>query len=131
MTEWNDIIKVVDIFEDNPEKLVLMHCVSEYPAKQVYLDTISKLKSIHPHVGYSSHDVGYINSIVSTVLGASYIEKHFTIDKEMWGTDHKISSDTNDMIKLITEVRKIEQHRGIKYGILSGEIKNKNKLRTK
>jgi len=131
MTEWNDITKVVGTFKDNPDKLVLMHCISEYPAKKVYIDTITKLKSIHPHIGYSSHDVGYINSIVSIVLGATYIEKHFTIDKEMWGTDHKISDNTNDLISLIIQVKQIEQQRGIKYGILKAEIENKNKLRNK
>ncbi len=88
---------------DNTE-VVIMHCVSEYPLKPVNsnLLAIQKLKKEFPKftIGYSDHSIGNLAVEVAVSLGATVIEKHFTMNKNFKGTDHILSADFKDLKKL-------------------------------
>jgi sialic acid synthase SpsE len=88
---------------DNTE-VVIMHCVSEYPLKPVNsnLLAIQKLKKEFPKftIGYSDHSIGNLAVEVAVSLGATVIEKHFTMNKNYKGTDHILSADFKDLKKL-------------------------------
>ena len=68
------------------------------------------LKKRYPHwkVGLSDHSIGEVAAVVSASLGAEFIEKHFTLDKNLPGPDHKASADPEDMRRLCVKVRRAE-----------------------
>ncbi len=92
------------------EKVTVLHCTSAYPtplgdANVSAMSTISKAFGLK--TGYSDHTEGEIASITATALGASVIEKHFTLDKNLPGPDHKASLSVEELIALVTKVRAV------------------------
>tara|TARA_Y100000590_G_scaffold469495_1_gene657383 strand:+ start:645 stop:1469 length:825 start_codon:yes stop_codon:yes gene_type:complete len=87
-------------------EVIIMHCVSEYPLKlnNANLLAIKTLKSkFNNHeIGYSDHSIGNLACLTAVSLGATVLEKHFTLNKKMKGTDHVLSADFNDL-KFIKE----------------------------
>ncbi len=101
----------------NNKKLILMHCVSSYPVKneEANLKAIRVLKKKFKDcvIGYSDHTVGITASIAAVSLGAQFIEKHFTIDKNYSNfRDHKLSADTQEMTELVSKIDQIEKLMG-------------------
>lgn len=89
-------------------KVTLLHCTSQYPAppESVNLNAISSLKqAFNIPVGYSDHTLGNTAAVGATILGASVIEKHFTLNKELEGPDHKASASPEELTGLIKEIR--------------------------
>lgn len=104
---------------------VVMHCVSDYPASlgQCNFAWMRKNKFYN---GYSSHEINGTGIKFAVALGAEYIERHFTLDKTMKGTDHKISSDVKEMKKIIAEIEVTEKILGNGHRLLS-EREKKNR----
>jgi N-acetylneuraminate synthase/N,N'-diacetyllegionaminate synthase len=97
------------------DQLILLHCTSSYPtpAKEVNLQRIPALAQIFDcKVGFSDHTVGNTAAIGAVVLGACWIEKHFTLDKNLPGPDHRFSADLREFQLLVEGVRTIEQNLG-------------------
>lgn len=94
--------------EAGGQNLVLLHCVSVYPAPVAELN-LRKIPALAAAfgcpVGFSDHSVGVGGAIVSATLGACMIEKHFTLDRNLPGPDHAMSSDPAEMAALVTAVR--------------------------
>jgi N,N'-diacetyllegionaminate synthase len=91
--------------KNNCDNITLMHCVSSYPtpAEDYNIKSIQYLRDkFGLSVGLSDHSLGYQCPVLALVLGASYLEKHITLDKNMEGPDHKASLDPEDM-KILTE----------------------------
>jgi N-acetylneuraminate synthase len=112
----------------NNEK-VIMHCVSSYPTKDsdIYLDTITKLKKgINAPIGYSSHEIGTDMSLAAAALGATIIERHFTINRAMIGLDQTISLNPEEFSNLAIQLKRLYQARGVKTQPLQDEINVKN-----
>ena len=97
-------------------KLTLLHCNSVYPApvEELNLNCIKTLAKEFPdcEVGYSGHEYGLTTSIASVALGAKVIERHITLDKTLWGTDHMCSVEPQGMLKLVRGVRELEKALG-------------------
>jgi N-acetylneuraminate synthase len=88
--------------------IALLHCVSIYPPDPDDVNLLNMLtlaKAFGLPVGFSDHTMGVAVPLAAVALGASIIEKHFTIDKEMEGWDHAISADVQEMSMLVTEGR--------------------------
>jgi N-acetylneuraminate synthase len=103
MSTLKDISKVVNIFRKKKCKFVLMHCVSTYPCpdENLNLNLIQTLKKkFKCKVGYSGHESSVSPSIIAHFLGASYVERHITLDRSMWGTDQSASLSESGMINL-------------------------------
>ena len=83
-----------------------MHCVSSYPCnyENINLPRINYLKTLSKKIGYSGHLSGNEDAIAAIVMGAEYIEKHFTIDKKLPGRDNKFAILPDDL-KLISFFR--------------------------
>ncbi|WP_072215204.1 N,N'-diacetyllegionaminate synthase [Campylobacter coli] len=95
--------------------ITLLHCTTEYPAPfdEVNLKAMQTLKNaFNLDVGYSDHTKGIHISLAAIALGASVIEKHFTLDKNMPGPDHKASLEPNELQELCTKIREIESALG-------------------
>ena len=134
----NEVIRAVNwINEKSSNKMnyALMHCTSQYPASlnQANLLAIKSLeKKFNVPVGYSDHTPGLEAGIISTALGAQLIEKHFTIDKNLPGPDHKASVNIEDFrqyIKFVREVTSLRlNNKNILKDILEYKIFNKETL---
>lgn len=93
------------------EKVVLLHCTTEYPAplESINLRAMQTIANgFGLPCGYSDHSAGINVSIAASALGAAIIEKHFTLDKEMDGPDHKASLEPGELKELISAVRDVE-----------------------
>jgi len=106
---------VMVIHNAGNHQLALLHCVSNYPANPVdanlrAMQTMTTAFGVP--VGYSDHTLGIEIALAAVTLGASIIEKHFTLDKNLPGPDHKASLEPDELSALITGIRTIEQSLG-------------------
>jgi N-acetylneuraminate synthase len=93
------------------DNLMLTHCTSTYPCRseELNLKMIQTLKDeFGCPVGYSGHEVGLQTTYAAVVLGACYIERHVTLDRTMWGSDHAASVEPWGVMRLVRDVRVIE-----------------------
>lgn len=115
------------------DKLVLLHATSTYPlpAEEANLRMITTLKDRYGvPVGYSGHEPGLQISVAAVALGAVAIERHITLDRTMWGSDHAASLEPKGFETLIRDIRIIEQAMGdgVKK-VFPGELAPLSKLR--
>ncbi len=121
MTSLSEISKVVEIVQSNKCTFSLLHCVSSYPAKSsdANLSTIPYLQNtFNVPIGFSDHTVGIDVSLAAVALGATIIEKHFTLDKYMDGPDQRLSIDPNELSNLVKKTRIIEKAMGIPRSVI-------------
>ena len=93
----------------------LLHCTSNYPTmyEDVNLNAMVTLKNAFKlPVGYSDHTKGIEVAIAAVAMGAKIIEKHFTLDKDMEGPDHRASLDTKELIEMVKAIKNIEKALG-------------------
>lgn len=106
----DDVVQAVDCLKKNGcDDIILLHCVSIYPPEdnQINLNNIDMLRMVFGlPVGYSDHSIGTVAPIMSMAKGVCIIEKHFTLDKNMAGWDHKISADPREL-KVICDAARI------------------------
>jgi len=107
LSELYEIDKAVKTIEEaGNNQIIILHCVATYPPidSDVNLNNIKTLMSTYPEypIGFSDHTLGTVVPLAAATLGACLIEKHFTLDKEMEGWDHKVSA-TKDEMKVIVE----------------------------
>lgn len=90
----------------------LLHCVTQYPVQpqDVNLAVITRFKKEFPEysIGFSDHTIGIMASVIAVALGAEVIEKHFTLDKTLPGTDHVLSMDSQELREMIRQIRQVE-----------------------
>ncbi len=113
LDEIGEAIRVME--EKGVEDIVLLHCVTSYPAKaeDVNLRVMDFLKrSFGCPVGFSDHTLGISIPIAATALGAVLIEKHFTLDKKMSGPDHRASLEPDEFKQMVTAIRDVEKAMG-------------------
>ena len=107
--EINDAITVLDKYKAG--KVSLLHCTTDYPTpmNDVNLNAMIAMKDrFRLPVGYSDHTKGIEVSIAAVAIGATIIEKHFTLDRNMLGPDHKASLEPNELKDMIKSIRNIE-----------------------
>jgi sialic acid synthase SpsE len=133
MTSISEISKVIEIVQSNKCPFTLLHCVSSYPTnyEDANLATISYLQKVFDApIGFSDHTVGIEISLAAVALGATIIEKHFTLDKNMAGPDQKLSIDPTELSNLVKKTRMIEKSIGVpRQGIFKTEQQFKNNMR--
>src|SRR4030067_2674378 len=97
------------------QQLTLLHCVSDYPAHaaDINLYAMNTLKTAFGlSVGYSDHTLGIEVPIAAVAIGAKVIEKHFTLDKNMKGPDHKASLEPDELKAMVKAIRNVEKAMG-------------------
>ncbi|HEY4517718.1 MAG TPA: N-acetylneuraminate synthase family protein [Candidatus Paceibacterota bacterium] len=115
MSTEAEVIKAVELFKSLGAQYALLHCNSTYPApfKDINLKYLSRLKEIGECVvGYSGHERGMNIALAAVSMGAQIIEKHFTLDRNMEGSDHKVSLLPDELTALIHGIREIEEAKG-------------------
>lgn len=118
MCSESDIQSAVDVLNKygvSREQIVILHCNTQYPTpyQDVNLKAMCTIKQkFGTKVGYSDHTQGIEVPIAAVALGASVIEKHFTIDKNLPGPDHKASLEPAELKVMVKAIRHIEQALG-------------------
>ncbi len=131
MSQMEEIQEAVAML--GTENLAIAHSTSAYPCKpeELNLKMIQTLKSIYPvPIGYSGHEVGLAPTWTAVTLGATFIERHITLDRSLWGTDQAASVEIFGMHRLVHNIRVIEKALGdgVKR-VYPSELKVRQKLR--
>jgi N-acetylneuraminate synthase len=113
MSTMDEIRQAIAVFD--PEKLLLAHATSTYPCPldELNLRMITTLKrEFTCPIGYSGHEVGLQTTCAAVVLGATFVERHITLDRAMWGSDQAASVEPNGFARLVRDIRVIEKSLG-------------------
>ena len=96
--------------------LIVMHCNSEYPCPVEHLNLkgIQTLQTAFPvcPIGYSGHELGFQPTLIAVALGAGVVERHITLDKNMWGSDQACSLEPAELIEMVRGIRSVETSLG-------------------
>jgi len=132
MSTEDEIDHAVEILKKS-NNFALLHCNSTYPApiNELNLSAVKSLKEKYGcEVGYSGHEFRLGTTVAAVYLGASIIERHITLDRTMWGTDHMSSVEPQGLIKLVKGIRELEEAYGDgKIQVTESQIPVRNKLR--
>ncbi|SFT33569.1 N-acetylneuraminate synthase [Lachnospiraceae bacterium XBD2001] len=116
MCEMYEIEAAIDVLrEHGAEDIKLLHCNTEYPTpfEDVNLRAMKTMaETFHVEVGYSDHTKGIEVPIAAVAMGATIIEKHFTLDRNMEGPDHKASLEPQELAEMVRGIRHIESALG-------------------
>ncbi len=108
--EIEDAVKLTGI-----KNVMIAHSTSAYPCnpKELNLNMVKTLASkFDAPIGYSGHETGLAPTVAAVALGATFVERHFTLDRSMWGSDHAASVEPQGMVRLVSDIRDIEQSLG-------------------
>jgi len=129
MADLNEIKSAVKILirQGTPKShITLLHCHTDYPTQMndVNLSAMSTLRNVfNVPVGYSDHTLGIEVPIAAAALGATVIEKHFTLDRTLEGPDHKASLEPKELKLMVQSIRNIEKALG--NGVKKPSLKEK------
>ncbi|MDH3269184.1 MAG: N-acetylneuraminate synthase family protein [Ignavibacteria bacterium] len=132
MSTMEEIEDAEKIF--NSKNILIAHSTSSYPCpnEELNLKMITTLREKYPSIpiGYSGHETGLAPTWASVALGASFVERHITLDRAMWGSDQAASVELNGLNRLVRNIRDIEiaLGDGIKR-VYPGEMSARKKLR--
>lgn len=110
MSTMEDIRAAIEVL--GTDNLILAHCTSTYPCrpKELNLRMIETLHEEFPcPIGYSGHEVGLPTTVAAVALGACYAERHVTLDRAMWGSDHAASVEPGGLERLVKYIRVVEE----------------------
>lgn len=132
MSEEKEIERTVEFLQERNADFGLLHCRSTYPAPfhNLNLDFMNELKHRYDvPVGYSGHERGIAVSGAAVAMGASVIERHFTLSRDMEGPDHSASLEPQGLKKLVRDIRNIEESQGVPRRYMTrGEYNNRVSL---
>ncbi len=117
------------------ERLLLAHATSTYPCpkEELNLRMITTFREKYPcPIGYSGHEVGLATTIAAIALGASFVERHITLDRAMWGSDQAASIEPQGLKRLVKDIRNVEGALGDgKKRVYESEVIAASRLRLK
>jgi len=133
MSTLEETDKAVQWMREENADFALLHCNSAYPApiEDLNLSCIGTLQDRYNcEVGYSGHEFRIGTTVAAVYLGATILERHITLDRTMWGSDHLSSVEPQGLIKMVKGVRELE----LAYGdgikrVTEGELPSRKKLR--
>lgn len=127
LSEIDKAIETIELAGNT--QIIILHCVSVYPPKDenVNLNNLDMLRHNYPEypVGFSDHTIGTAIPLAAVAKGACLIEKHFTLDKEMFGWDHQVSATKDEMTKIVADAKQIVKSLGSYRRVVSDEEKVK------
>lgn len=118
MASLEEIKNALNVFEDNgltKDNIYVLHCNTEYPTpfEDVNLFAMVTIKDeLNVKIGYSDHTSGIEVSLAAVAMGASIIEKHFTLDRSLPGPDHAASLEPDELANMVKSIRNIEESLG-------------------
>lgn len=112
LKEIEDALKILTESGTELKNITILHCNTQYPTpfNDVNLNAMNTMReAFHVDVGYSDHTVGIEIATAAVALGASVIEKHFTLDRNMDGPDHRASLEPDDLKNMVKAIRNLEK----------------------
>ena len=110
MSTMDEILSAIEKF--GTDNLMVAHSTSAYPCppQELNLRMIETLSDLLPGtpIGYSGHETGLATTVAAVAMGACFVERHFTLDRAMWGSDHAASVEPQGMQKLVRDIRDVE-----------------------
>lgn len=114
MSTMNEINEAVMRFES--DKMMIAHATSAYPCapEELNLQMLRSLAHEYPGIpiGYSGHETGLATTLAAVAMGACFVERHFTLDRAMWGSDQAASVEPQGMQRMVKDIRDIEKAMG-------------------
>src|SRR5437764_1292604 len=113
MSTLDQIDRAVQVLGKND--LILLHACSTYPAyyNELNLRAIPVMRERYDvPVGYSGHETGIASTVAAATIGACCVERHVTLDRSMWGSDHAASLEPNGLTRVVRDIRLVEQSMG-------------------
>lgn len=132
MSTMNEIVEAVEVL--GIDNVLIAHSTSSYPCplNELNLRMILSLKELFPNtlIGYSGHETGLATTVAAVALGASFVERHFTLDRAMWGSDQAASVEPTGMQRLVKDIRAVKESLGdgVKH-VYASEMSARKKLR--
>jgi sialic acid synthase SpsE len=113
MSTLEEIDTAIETILKHNDRLIVNHCTSIYPTPDESIDlhmvtTLNKRYAPLP-VGYSGHEPDILPTVASTAMNARTVERHFTLDKKMRGSDHHMSIDPKDFTEMVSQIRRMEK----------------------
>jgi len=134
MSDESEILSCINVCDPD----VIMHTNSTYPSpvSELNLNYITHLKESHPgrDIGYSGHEYGLVTTFATIPMGCTWIERHITLDRTMWGSDHSASIEPSGLFKLVKGIRDVESAMSIPCAprkVFGGELIKQKTLRKK
>ena len=115
LNEISDAIQVLESQGVSRNQITVLHCTSAYPTPMMEVNLLAMTtiqQKLDVKIGYSDHTLGIEVPIAAVALGATVIEKHFTLNRSLVGPDHKASLEPEELIKMIASIRNIEMALG-------------------
>jgi sialic acid synthase SpsE len=109
MVSFEELDRIVAFIKEHGSPVILLYCVSKYPCppEEFNLATIERFKELYPEIpiGFSDHSIGHDATLAAVQLGAQIIEKHFSLSRDLWGSDHKVSMTPKEMKAMVNAIR--------------------------
>jgi N-acetylneuraminate synthase len=131
MSTMDEVHKAIGILPRG--RLLIAHATSTYPctSEELNLRMIETLRrELDCPVGYSGHEVGLQTTVAAVAMGASFVERHITLDRAMWGSDQAASVEIGGLVRLVRDIRTVEAAMGdgVKH-VYDSELPIRAKLR--
>lgn len=128
MSTLDEVKRAVNFIKEKNDRVMLYHCVSRYPCppESLRLGTINFLRQEFPGtpIGFSDHSIGQegiMADLIATGLGVNSIEKHFSIGRDIYGADHKVSMTPDELEQLMKGIERMKNDPAYKAEIMSSE----------
>lgn len=128
MSTLEETDKMLTFLREKNARVCLLHCVSKYPCppEDLHLRTIEFYKErFNTPIGFSDHSIGNDASLAAVVMGATVLEKHFSLSRTLWGSDHKVSQTPEEFSSLVQGVKDIQLNPAARDEILASEYVQK------
>lgn len=114
MLNENEVVDIYNLLKSYHKDFCLLHCISSYPTppQEINLNVIKSYINLFPdvNIGYSGHEIGIDIPLAAVALGAKVIEKHFTLDKSLKGSDHICSLTPSEFEAMVCNIRNFENN---------------------
>lgn len=116
MGNLDDVVTAYNIIKNYEKRVVILQCTSSYPApySEINLNVLKQYQDVFPQVvlGYSGHELGTIVPCAAVAMGAKVIEKHFTLNKDAIGSDHKTALNPTELGTMVRDIKIVEETLG-------------------
>ena len=127
MSTLEETDATVNFLKKRNAQFALLHCVSKYPCppQELKIETINFLEERYNlPIGFSDHSIEITSALIAASMGAKIIEKHFSLDRGLWGADHKVSLNPQEFKEMSASIRRIENNFILKEKIASAYKNN-------
>ncbi len=124
MSTLEEVKQAVDFIREKNARVALLHCVSKYPCppEDLHLGTIPFFReTFDMPIGFSDHSVGIEPALAAVAMGATIIEKHFSLSRDLYGADHKVSMTPQELASLVAGIKEVAGNPAKRKEILESE----------